>query len=657
MKNGIEFSPIAFDADIECKILKIKFSDDDVKLVCVVYRPETMRLTQFFPKFEHVLHFINSFNHESIIFGDFNIDTLKTDCDLENYVSLLNAYDFQLRNFEPTRVTPKSRTCIDHMISQNDILTETVKTTISDHYSVLAKFPKTGRREKNREQQSVRNLKTIKGDGALKFLFLLDQKLKRISLDSPVDDLIVQMSEAIMECIDKFAPKQPILHNSDNQWITNSIKNALLKRDQLYQKWIDNPCDDYRKKYKSYRNKVTHMIREAKRTDNFKKLGKNPDSKTVYKTLGMKKRQQQVSNLPDLEVMNEYFANIGSKLSSKLPEIQIKTDIDRLEKTMVVHQTNASEVTKIIREMKCKKSYGEDGITNEIIKCCSPIVENFIAIAFNKCIQEKTYPKCFKTAKVIPLHKKGDKTDPSNYRPISLLSALGKIFEKLLHKRVVKFCKKENILTHIQYGFREKRSCIDAINSVTEFMRNEIEAKNKGQACFIDLQKAFDTLDHEILMIKLKKYGFRGTILEILRKYLSDRYQFVCENGNHSKKLCVKTGVPQGSVLGPFLFLLYINDLQKVVKDSQIVMFADDTTIVKSGKHTDRDLNEDLHRITDWFTASKLTVNIGKCEAISFGNGLPEKITILNEELCYKSSCKYLGLHLDGSLKFREHIN
>ena len=379
-----------------------------------------MRLTKFFPKFEHVLHFINSFNHESIIFGEFKIVTLKTDCDHENYVSLLNAYDFQLRNFEPTRVKSKSKTCIDHMISQNDILTETIKTTISDHYSVLAKFPKTGRREKTREQHFVRNLKTIKGDGALKFLFFLDQKLKRLSLDSPVDDLIAQMSEAIMECVNKFAPKQPILHNSDDQWITNSIKNALLKQDQLYQKWIDNPCDDYRKKYKSYRYEVTHMIRESKKTDNFKKLGKNPDSKTIYKTLGMKKRHQQVSNFPDLEVLNEFFANICSKLSAKLPELQIKTDNDRLEKTIVVHQTNASEVTKIIREMNCNNNYGEDGITNEIIKCCSPIVEKFIAIGFIKCIQEKTYPKCFKTAKVIPLHKKGDKTGPSNYRPISL---------------------------------------------------------------------------------------------------------------------------------------------------------------------------------------------------------------------------------------------
>ena len=164
--------------------------------------------------------------------------------------------------------------------------------------------------------------------------------------------------------------------------------------------------------------------------------------------------------------------------------------------------------------MKCKKKVSEGDITNEIIKCCSPIVENYIAIAFNKCIHEKTYPKCFETAKVIPLHKKGDKTDPSNYRPISLLSSLGKVFEKLFHERMVKFCK-ENILRNTQNGFREKRSCIDTINSVTEFMRNEIERKNKGQACFIDLQKAFDTLDYEILMIKLEKYGFRVTISEI----------------------------------------------------------------------------------------------------------------------------------------------
>ena len=132
------------------------------------------------------------------------------------------------RNFEPTRVTPKSKACIDHMISQNDILTETIETTINDHYSVLASFSKSGRHKKTSEKHFLTNLKTLKRNGALKFLFFLHQNLRRLSLDSPADDFIAEMSESIMECVDKFAPKQPVLHNNDNQWITNSIKKCTV---------------------------------------------------------------------------------------------------------------------------------------------------------------------------------------------------------------------------------------------------------------------------------------------------------------------------------------------------------------------------------------------------------------------------------------------
>ena len=229
--------------------------------------------------------------------------------------------------------------------------------------------------------------------------------------------------------------------------------------------------------------------------------------------------------------------------------------------------------------MKNKKSCGEDGISNEILNCCSPIVDEYIAIAFNKCILEKTYPTCFEVAKVIPLHKKGDESDPAIYRPISLLSSLGKLFEKLLHKRMVKFCEKEKILTSTQYGFRSKRSCVDAISTVTEYIRTEIDRKSIGQICFIDLQKAFDTLDHNILLNKIEKYGFRGPIYHIVKNYLDNRWQFVASDCSISSKRRICTGVPQGSVLGPLLFLLYINDLHQVIKDSRIAMFADDTTV------------------------------------------------------------------------------
>ena len=152
-----------------------------------------------------------------------------------------------------------------------------------------------------------------------------------------------------------------------------------------------------------------------------------------------------------------------------------------------------------------KKSYGLDGISNEIFKCCLPVIEPAIAAAFNKCIEERTFPKCLKIAKVIPIFKKGDKRNPENYRPISLLSSISKVFEKLLQLRMIKFCKKNCIISRNQYGIRLNRSCTDAIVSITDFIRTEIDRKSLGQACFIDLQKAFDTLDHNVLLQKMEK--------------------------------------------------------------------------------------------------------------------------------------------------------
>ena len=467
------------------------------------------------------------------------------------------------------------------------------------------------------------------------------------------------MIETITYCVDKFAPEKnvPSIKN-ENQWITNKIKNAIKKIDRLYQIWLDNSSTENRERYRQFRNYVTQIIRESKREENFRKLGNNPTAKTIYKTLmTVKKQQQHHSSLPDLEDLNKYFASIGSILSSNLPKVTNSDTIQQVENTMVVYPTNASEVTSKIKKMKNKESCGEDGISNEILKCCSPIVDEYIAIAFDKCILEKTYPTCFKLANVIPLHKKGDKSDPANYRPISLLSSLGKLFEKLLHKRMVKFCEKEKILTSTQFDFRSKRSCVDAISTVTEYIRTEIDRKSIGQICFIDLQKAFDTLDHNILLNKIEKYGFRGPIYHIVKSYLDNRWQFVASDCSISSKRRICTGVPQGSVLGPLLFLLYINDLHQVIEDSRIAMFDDDTTVLNAGDKTSPLITQDLKNMTNWFVSNKLTVNVDKCEAISFGCGKPDKVTILRNELPYQKTCKYLGLHLDGSLKFRERID
>ena len=159
------------------------------------------------------------------------------------------------------------------------------------------------------------------------------------------------------------------------------------------------------------------------------------------------------------------------------------------------------------------------------------------------------------------------------------------------------------------------------------------------------------------MLNKIEKYGFRGPIYHIVKSYLDNRWQFVASGCSISSKRRICTGVPQGSVLGPLLFLLYINDLHQVIKDSRITMFADDTTVLNAGDKTSPLITQDLKNMTNWFVSNKLTVNVDKCEAISFGCGKPDKVTILRNELSYQKACKYLGLHLDGSLKFREHID
>ena len=188
-------------------------------------------------------------------------------------------------------------------------------------------------------------------------------------------------------------------------------------------------------------------------------------------------------------------------------------------------------------------------------------------------------------------------------------------------------------------------------------MRRELDQKSSGQVCFIDLQKAFDSLNHEILFEKLKNYGYRGPIHNILADYLSQRFQFVSIRKTNSPSREIRTGVPQGSILGPFLFLVYINDLPDVCQKSEIAIFADDTSIVEAGKTDDCRVQNELETLTDWFSYNKLSINTSKCESISFGRMYQRQLTIMEKKISQKNCCKYLGLYIDPVLTFRDHIN
>ena len=192
--------------------------------------------------------------------------------------------------------------------------------------------------------------------------------------------------------------------------------------------------------------------------------------------------------------------------------------------------------------------------------------------------------------------------------------------------------------------------------SITEFIRTEIDRKSLGQACYIDLHKAFDTLDHNILLQKKEKYGYRGPIHDMMKNYLSDRWQYVDMNGKETNQKRITTGVPQGSILGPVLFLLYINNLDSSGGNSKMYMFADDTTIFNAKKNVSFTMQPEMDLISNWMTSNKLTINIDKCEVMCFGSGNPPPLKIKDTPIRCKISYKYLGLHVDKRLRFNQHI-
>ena len=248
-------------------------------------------------------------------------------------------------------------------------------------------------------------------------------------------------------------------------------------------------------------------------------------------------------------------------------------------KTIVIpHRSIIREIEHIIKSFKTKKSTGDDGISMHLLKqLCEPCSEP-IAIIVNMSLEQGIVPDAMKLAKVIPIHKSKSKELFNNYRSISLLSNMSKVLEKVVHNRLYSFLIKNSILYDKQYGFRPKRSTIDAITEFTAGILPSLDRKKQCLSIYLDLSKAFDTINHSILLNKLKYYGIRGKPLEWFRSYLQQRKQYVSYLGVQSTTQNIEYGVPQGSVLGPLLFILYSNDIPNSLTYCQAILFADDTT-------------------------------------------------------------------------------
>ena len=330
-----------------------------------------------------------------------------------------------------------------------------------------------------------------------------------------------------------------------------------------------------------------------------------------------------------------------------------------------LNYTDTIEIEKIIKSLKNGKSLGPNRIPTSILKYCVDILSEPLSKLINLSFDQGIFPELLKTAKVIPVFKKGDPLLCNNYRPISLLSIFSKILEKCFHKRIYSFLEKHQLIYKRQFGFRNKHSTLDALVNLIETTKLQLDEGNFVSTVFIDMQKAFDTVDHEILLSKLNFYGIRGCVNNWLRTFLCGRKQYVSLSNYQSELDIIKCGVPQGSTLGPLLFLIYLNDLNEIFTQVTANHFADDTYLTFANENTlvlERVMNEELKILVEWLKSNKLSLNENKTELIIFKppteNLTSDEVSIKlnNHTLTPCKVVKYLGIVIDENLNWNAQI-
>ena len=374
-----------------------------------------------------------------------------------------------------------------------------------------------------------------------------------------------------------------------------------------------------------------------------------------------------------VEEFAKHFSSVGNTYAKKIPtpQLSIKHYLDQIpnnEQTIFMRPTSILEIAMIIHQLPNKHSSGYDNLSNILLKQLTESIQIPLEIISNNSIRTGKFPEGMKQATVIPLFKSKDKHTLTNYRPISLLATISKVLEKIVYSRTYKFLTNTDQIYTGQYGFRTGHSCQNAISELVGTIQKNLEENRSSIGVFIDLSKAFDTLNHQILLSKLEKYGIRGTTLDWFSSYLSGRSmrtRIQTSKGLNvlSSNYNLQYGTPQGSCLGPLLFLIFINDLPLALIHGTSLLFADDTTLL----HSHRNFNylkwtveDDLRRLLDWFKANQLTLNVDKTVCLLFSTKKdPEMVTlnIGNSHITSSEYVKFLGVWIDRHLNWSKHIS
>ena len=669
---------------------------------------QSVHLDNFYRQLDELLHNINVLQSNSHIFLDANINLLNIERNQQaiDYLQTIHTNSFIQIIGKATRIAGNSYSLIDHIItnSLSKIRSGVIITDISDHFvtftTINTTVPKTANSTRKSRDFSTLNINNFKG-------YLYRTNWQDVLSSNNVNQAYDNFSEKLLTGIDLFFPLKSTKFNRNyhkiNDFMTKGLLISRITKSNLHKAALLSKDPVAYIKFKQYRNLYNTCLRLSKKLyyeQGFKKFKSNP--KKTWELLNeITCRQSNKSTISETTVQNEtisdpkqiantfnnYFTKIGSEIADAVPFIETNP-VDYLNPPddnilFDIGFTSPTHIIDIIKSLPPKSSADLTSISTNLLKAIAYQICTPLAHIFTLSLDQGVFPEKLKTCRTVPIFKAGDPHNIDNYRPISLVSTISKVLEKMVATKLTNYLQINKLISPWQFGFQKNLSTEHNLIHITNYIG---KALNNGEFCigiFFDLKKAFDVVQHNILLAKLEKFGIKDSALSWFRSYLANRKQVIDINNTLSEEKNITCSVLQGSILGPILFLCFINDfpLSTVLK---IFMFADDTTCLIAGKNLN-DLitlaNHEIQKMALWYRANKMMVNTSKTKFIIFHNkgkkienvsnliynsnehgkndpnliGQISRISSLNvnkEDKYYK----LLGVYFDEHLNFNQHI-
>lgn len=687
------FEPVLIDAN--CLICKF---DNELAIIAIYRSPSIRDTGKFLDSLDNLLKSLAAYKSIALI-GDININISLDNkhSSADEYLNLLASHKILPAHLIPTR----GLSCLDHVMLKTDSLATTVvlDSVITDHAPVLLSINCGTKHQEVSKYKKYLDINTIKTEiEKADFTYILQS-----TCANEATEVFVKLISNIIKANIKTKLK-PRKQRNIKPWITPGLIKCIRNRDKLHMQHRRSPDNAVLKityiRYRNYCNKILKKVKTNYERDELAKAKNN-----IKATWGVIKKitNLQSSSKPPMELLhsddpkssidtvNRYFANIGEELATKVlqnsTEHQSTARIPTLltkstelqGKSMGLLDVDTAEVDAIIKNLRKDCATGWDDIPSSVLKLCSNTLIVPITHICNISLTNGVFPKVFKKAIVHPIFKDGDRNSVNNYRPISVLTTLSKVLEKVLNKRLLSYLDHNNIIACNQYGFRKGKSTEGAVLELTECISRSLDKGLKTVGIFLDLSKAFDTVSIPILLKKLEAIGVRGNALKIFKDYLTNRTQCVKIGEYTSGEEFLNFGIPQGSVLGPTLFLVYINDLcQLTLPHCKIITYADDTVLVVNGSSWE-DVCEyaesSIGTVIKWLQKNLLTINLNKTKFIPFSLAKVSQprldtysikahyCDLINVKKCSciqidrAVSIKYLGVYVDQLLNWHHQID